>query len=342
MNRNKQIYLEAIRIFAVIGVIFNHTDGFVYYTATDNPITWIYSVTLAIISRTAVPLFFMVTGVLLLEKEESLKELFCKRILRMVLVLFTVSLLYYLFDAGRGRIEEAGLVDFVRRVLSNDIRPSFWFLYEYIFLMLTLPFFRKLAPNLNGVLIIFLVCLRGAASFLVPVLSQICDVSVKFDMGFLEGYIYYALLGYYLGHKGAEFYNRIKPVILWVWLAGFTVLNIGIVYMIYLKSGTYLTEAVDYAVFVTAPVIWLIIRKMTEKLSAEGKISTCIVAVGGCIFGIYLFDNFVRWQLLPVYLFLSKKTVGVLACSVYVVLTFLTGLIYTWILKKIPLMRKIL
>lgn len=78
--------------------------------------------------------------------------------------------------------------------------------------------------------------------------------------------------------------------------------------------------------------------KVTDK-SPGGKI---IVAIGSCVFGIYLFDNFVRWQLLPVYLFLSEKTVGVIANSVYVALAFAGGFIYTWILRKIPVIRKYL
>ena len=39
INQNKKLYLEVIRILAVLLVIFNHTDGFVYYTVPGNIIT---------------------------------------------------------------------------------------------------------------------------------------------------------------------------------------------------------------------------------------------------------------------------------------------------------------
>jgi hypothetical protein len=80
--------------------------------------------------------------------------------------------------------------------------------------------------------------------------------------------------------------------------------------------------------------------ELPEELTKKDKVSTVITAVGSCVFGIYLFDNLVRWQLLPLYLFLSEKTIGVFACSVYVILTFGVGLLYTFVLKKIPFIGK--
>lgn len=341
MKKNKKVYLEAIRVFAIIGVIFNHTDGFIYYTSTENPVTWLYSITLSVICRTAVPLFFLIAGSLLLEKEESLKELFLKRILRILCVLLVFSLLYYIFDSVSDRISEMGINDFIRRVLNNDIRESFWFLYEYLFFLLILPFFRFLTPKLNHTLIGYLIVLRGIATFVLPVLNQLCGVSVKFDIGFGEDYIYYALLGYYFSHV-ENYGNEIKTRTLWFVFVGLVSFNVVITHIIYLIKGNYSAETVDYVVFISAPVLFLIFRRIFGELSDTGKINTCIITMGSCVFGIYLWDNFVRWQFLPVYLFLSEKTVGILACSVYVMLVFIFGFLYTWILKKIPLMKRYL
>lgn len=40
-RKKKEVYIEFLRIIAIILVIFNHTDGFfLYYSNTDNPLTW--------------------------------------------------------------------------------------------------------------------------------------------------------------------------------------------------------------------------------------------------------------------------------------------------------------
>lgn len=342
MSQGKKVYLEVIRIVAILLVIFNHTDGFLYYTETDSKLTWIFSIVLAVLCRIAVPLFFMVTGALLLEKEESFSELFRKRILRISVILFGVSLFYYGFDWILGRIEHAGVTDFLQKLLKDDIRSSFWFLYEYLFVLLLLPFFRKMAPKLNGTLMLYLVCLRGISTFALPLLEQFGGISVKFDIGFGSGLVYYVLLGYYLSREGEAVFCKIE---MWKKCAsafGLIILNVVIAYLVYVKKGRYLTEVVDYVVFLLAPVIWLIMKELVENRVKSDRADKIFSVTGSCVFGIYLFDNLVRWQFLPFYLFLSEKTVGVFACSVYVLVTFIVGFFYTWILKKVPLISKYL
>ncbi len=348
MMQNKKVYLEAIRIFAILGVIFNHTDGFIYYMHTDNVITWLYSIVLAMVSRTAVPLFFMVSGALLLGKEESLKDLFVKRVLRILGVLLTVSVLYYLFDIARGTTEVFSLSELLMKIAGGGIRPSFWFLYEYLFFLLVLPFFRKLAPLISAKLMVYLVVLRGIFSLVLPVFEELTGVTVKFDISFGGGYLYFALLGYFLCEKGEALADSCKTGILWLMLLFATGLNVAEEVFAFGVNGAYSERLLDGVVFFTAPMWWLLIKrltqKMTEKLSEQEseqeKTGTIIATIGSCVFGIYLFENLVRWQLLPLYLFLSEKTIGILACSVYVVLTFAVGLIYTLVLKKIPVIGK--
>lgn len=349
MIQNKKLYPEAIRIFAILGVIFNHTDGFYYFMHTDNPFTWLYSLVLAVIARTAVPLFFMVSGALLLGKEESLKELFGKRVVRILVVLLSVSVLYYLFDVARGTADAFRLSELITKIANNTVRPSFWFLYEYLFFLLVLPFFRKLAPKLDRALMVYLVLLRAIFSMLLPVLQEFTGLSVKFDINFGGGYLYFALVGYFLSTKADKITDTCKTGVLLILILLATGLNVVLEVFAFGINGTYSEPLLDAAVFFTAPAWYLLIQKLTGKLfgkqteeqlekqsEKQERAGRLIVTAGSCVFGIYLFDNFVRWQCLPLYLFLSENTIGVLACSVYVALTFVIGYLYTWVLKKIP------
>lgn len=345
MNTDKKIYLEVIRILAVLFVIFNHTDGFIYYTTPCSAPTYLYSLILAVLCRMAVPLFFMVSGALLLPGEESVGRLLRRRVARMLLVLNAVSLLYYVFDIARGRIARPGAGDFFSRLLSGGIRDSFWFLYVYIGVLLVLPFFRKLAPYLDRKSVLYLMALKGLCSLAVPVVEIILERKVYFEFGFVDSYIYYLLMGYYIEKEGLPVLSpkrEPKPLRLMLNVTVLVALNGVFLYYGKKVSGDYQAVLLDVFAFLTAPLTFAAVKdKMMAVTCGEGM-RKIILTLGSCVFGIYLFDNFVRWQLLPLYLFLSEKTAGLIANSVYVLLTFAGGFAYTWILKRIPPVRRYL
>lgn len=338
MSQKKKLYLEVIRILAVLLVIFNHTDGFIYYTMPGSVITHLYSLILAVLCRMAVPLFFMVSGALLLEKEESLSELFQKRIARMLIVLVIASLFYYLTDAARGRIASPGAGDFLSRLLTNGIRDSFWFLYAYISVLLLLPFFRKVAPFFNKNMALYLIGLRVLTDLLIPFANLGMGTALSFDLGFVGDDYYYMLLGNYLDReKQSDASIRKLP---FVFLA---LTALGGILAYYMRGdSTARAAAQDAFVFLMAPAAFALLKKWIGQSAKKEQAGRQIIALGNCVFGIYLFDNFLRWQLLPLYLFLCEKTVGIFANSVYVLLTFTGGFVYTWLLKKIPVVGRYL
>lgn len=67
-----------------------------------------------------------------------------------------------------------------------------------------------------------------------------------------------------------------------------------------------------------------------------------IFEAGSCVFGIYLLEQLARIQMLPLYVYLSEYTVGVLACVCYVIAAFLLSWFYTELLKRIPGMKRLL
>ena len=76
-TKQRKLYLDFLRIIAIIFVIYNHTSEKGYYLyAYDSPfiLKVIYIATGALIA-VAVPIFFMISGSLLIPKEESIGDL---------------------------------------------------------------------------------------------------------------------------------------------------------------------------------------------------------------------------------------------------------------------------
>ncbi|GFI69855.1 O-acetyltransferase WecH [Lachnospiraceae bacterium] len=343
MSQRKKIYLEATRIIAILLVIFNHTDGFIYFTLPCSVITWIYSMFFAIICRVAVPLFFMVSGALLLTKEESFSKLIKRRIARILIVLAAISLLYYLFDIARGRIEGYGIRDFVFRLSTNGIRDSFWFLSTYISVLILLPIIRKTVLGIDKKLVVYMIGIKALTDVVLPLTGITTGMNFSMDFGMVIDCYYYVLLGHYLDKEEKNTIISGKKDIglkeLTFFLVMLVFLNGIFMYVIKEVTGEYRTELLDLFVFLTTPLVFLIAKQAMNVILKKGWECKWICTIGSCVFGIYLFDNFLRWQFLPVYLFLSEKTTGILANSVYILLTFSIGFAYTWVLRKIPVIR---
>lgn len=148
--QQRKTYIDALRIVAIFGVLYNHTNrrGYYLYAFSDARICQDFYIGIATLAATAVPIFFMISGALLLPKKESLKELFQKRILKMVLVLLVFSGIQYVLLL----LEEC--VTFSRKavvqaVLQDGVIPSYWFLYAYIAYLLLLPILRKVAEVMS-------------------------------------------------------------------------------------------------------------------------------------------------------------------------------------------------
>lgn len=341
-SRKKTLYLELLRVFAILCVIFNHTDGFFsYYSSTQNLITWLYSAVLSVICRAGVPLFFMISGALLLNKEESIRALFQKRILRMGIVLILFSAIQYAVLIYRGRIEEYSISLFWKGILEGTIEETYWFLYAYLGILFLLPLLRKLVKGMKTVEFRYLLIFGLAGECGFRLFRLLFGIEVESQLYMLNLYLYFFLLGHYFEHGKDEILEKAKKYIYVV--AGVTItLASASIWLDFCRVGSYELEILELWAPVLAIEIFLMVRNFCETIVLKEKVRNIILKVASCSFGIYLLEKLVRIILLPVYLYLSDKTVGIVSCSVYVVTTYLLAFAVTMGLKQVPGMRKLL
>ena len=345
-NRNgqKEFYIELIRVIAIILVIFNHTDGFfLYYSNTDNSLTWWFSFLGSALCRINVPLFVMITGALLLDKKESVAHLFKRRILRIGIALTAFSLFYYTLDVIRGREEGFAVLKFVKGLLSGSIQESFWYLYLYLGLLLMLPLLRKLAVSCDNSELRYLLGLQLVMGTGAGVFSFLTGIEINQNLYVLNIYVFYLLTGYYLGRRidMSRFpsYRGIAAfAVNLLCLAG----TYFFVRLDYLRQGAYSQDVLNLLTPVLTIGIFFNIRWFSQRYLFPPKLEKVVFEAGSCVFGIYLLEHFARIQLLPLYLYLSEYTFGVLACSCYVITAFILSWFYTELLKHIPGVKKLL
>lgn len=346
---SKEIYIEAIRVIAIFLVIFNHTDGYyLYYSNTDNPLTWWFSCLGSVLCRSNVPLFIMITGALLLEKKEPIKVLYKKRICRMAVVLVIFSFFYYMLSVFRNPEKEFSLLDFLKGLLNGSIQESFWYLYLYLGLLMLLPLLRKMAAACTDNELRYLVLLQFIMGTGAGIFSFVTGVQVNDNLYILNIYVFYLLAGCYLG-KRTDMCKVPKSCIIGSFVL--TVLCLAgtcaAVRMGWHRDRVYNQEVLNLLTPIQTFCVFLDIRWICWKCDGSGKtkeryLQKLICEAGSCVFGIYLLEQLARIQLLPLYLYLSKNTVGVLACICYVFGSFLLAWVYTEILKRVPLLGRLL
>lgn len=340
----KDIYIEFIRGFAILLVIFNHTDGyFLYYSNTENPLTWCFSLIGSVICRSDVPLFIMITGALLLGKIEPIRDLYKKRIWRLGIILIIFSLFYYIINVFRNSNEEFSFMDFLKRLLNGSIQESFWYLYLYLGILLLLPLLRKMASACKNSELKYLLILQIVMETGVKVFSLLTGININDNIYILNVYVFYLMAGYYI-EKRIEMRMVSKP-----WIIGSFVVNLlclsgtfMFVQLDYCRAGRYDQEILNLFTPVLTVGIFIDIKWVCLKYDIPKKVKEIIYEAGGCVFGIYLLEQFARIQLLPLYLYLSENTFGILACSCYVLSSFMLAWLYTELLKCIPLFRRLL
>ena len=87
-----------IKIFAIVGVISIHIflgSRFLFYDKFT--LNWFLSIIIYTFSRVSVPLFFMVSGALLLNRKETISQVLHKRVGKICILLTFWSIFYYFF-----------------------------------------------------------------------------------------------------------------------------------------------------------------------------------------------------------------------------------------------------
>lgn len=348
--KTKKVYLEIIRFIAACLVVFNHTDGyFLYFASTENVLTYGVSLFFSVLCRINVPLFFMVSGALLLGKEEDIKTLYKKRIGRIAAVILIFSALQYIAGmlSARGFMGSGGAgygpADFFRKVYSGSVIEPYWFLYSYLAVLIALPFLRRMAGSMTAAEFRYLFVLKTVFDIGLRLIGVYTGVFVNLELFILADNIFYVLFGYYMECIVPESsYRRRGSGKAAGLCAGLTALSAAAVIGEYAVTGAYSQNLLGIFNPILTMAVYYMVKSFCMEHVLPDKLQSVCVRLGGAVFGIYLLEQLVRRQLLPVYLYLSEKTVGVFACFAYVVGTVALAAVYAGILKRIPGIKKLI
>ena len=312
---NKKLHIEMLRIIAVVMVVLNHSDlYYTYYTNTDSVLTFSVSLLLSCICRINVPLFMMITGALLIPKAESWSVIFKKRISRMLVVLVAFSALMYGLQCFAWNQDIFSAMAFAEKLLKNEIQTSYWYLYEYIGILMMLPFLGAIARNMDLDCMKYFLGLGLIVKVGVSMIGQFTGYSMPMSFFVLQNNVFYVL--------------------------AMSVIAAAVMVIADRKlSGEYHESVLNLMIPLMACAVYLGVRRffvMHTNIRGAG----IIACLGSCAFGVYLLEHIGQKLFLKLYLQLAERTFGIFACSVYICCILMFSFVCTWLIRKSKIVRK--
>lgn len=334
----KTLYFEICRITAVFCIMFQHTgargaDAWMYTEST-----WVYMMSLAgrVISSIGVPLFWMVSGALLLPKKESWKKVYGKRITRfaVVLVIFSVIRYFYLCITGN---QSGDVGDFFRRFYTQEIFLPYWFLYEYLGILLVLPFLRKMVQNLTEQEERLLFALLLGWNALNDISNIFLGVSFVLNLHFRSS-ISYFILGYLMENCRIPRRSERRGLRLDIGCAVLVavVLNIRV-------CSQHESEVLESLTMLLTISVYYLIRYIGEKSVWSNTIlHYFILWCGSNVFGIYLIEDYLRNATAFIWEWSAPYISAVPACCPWLLSVFLLGNVLVSGARRLPVFRDLL
>ena len=346
----RKVYIDFLKVIAIFLVLFMHTNayGFVLFTQRRDSVLYPVYLTASVLTKVAVPLFFMTSGALLLKREEEIKQILKKRFLRYLISLLVFSSIVYLYKFARGR-GDLSLSSFAVGVYEGKIDIHFWYLYMYLSYILTLPFLRILAKNMRPReyrwLFILYIIISCKPIFEFFVCDGKASLSHNINLFTSLNYVAYPLIGYFIDNAEVEEKNVVK----WIALGALSVAITALLTHCKCVVTTSWDESSCQTFYTSLIIIpagsifytskWLFVR-FGDRINERTK--QLIAALGGLTFGIYLLEYVYRDMTMRIFFLMEPFVGSFIACVIWILISCIYGGAVTYTLKNIPLIKELL
>ena len=309
MQKNKKAYLECLRVFSILGVLYCHTAtrGLTLYEVTNVPFEYYFSKTALLFSQVCVPIFFMISGALLLPRQEDIKVHLKRRVLKFAILSVLAIFLQYLYEiAGHPAyaiwhpeepVVRSGfsLQEFWKMLHSTGAIYQHWFLFAYFSFLLLLPFLRYVAKALEEKqLIWYLLVLYLVYTLAFPFWERLWHLppsGLQFPL--FTNCAFFPLVGYLCDRN--EFFQKGKTVL----GAAMSSIVVTVINLVMMEAKKDLFEA--FYVFLYTVTIYIAVKYCFQRWQCPKKLESFWIFCGSGVFGTYLLETVLRHLCDPIY-----------------------------------------
>lgn len=351
------IYIEFLRVLASFFVVYLHTGNYAAWNFNLLPVLSVqfpFQLCFSVLAKIAVPLFFMVSGSLLLGKEESIGVVMKKRVWKYAKLIAVFSLINYIIDNCILEKKAFSITAFATNLVTGNVPIAYWFLYVMLALMILLPFLRSIARQMTYNQFKYLVVIALSISFVFKLMNRfwLSEMSLCIDDTFTEVFptedLLYFLIGYGIV-KFVDVENRPKRDIIVIgvlWAASILAMAfLTVVYSIREDAWTSWTyaEFTESLTVITAGSTLCLTRYFMRNIKQNGILAKTITLWGGASVGVVLFEGLMRKLFfVDVVEFLGKYMPVFVAGCISALLVCIVCSVIAGIIQRTPVLKKLL
>lgn len=274
--------LDIIRSIAIIFVICIHSMGKLNILVTaffdENAISHLF---LSSIIYMGVPLFVMLSGALLLGKEEKPNIFFKKRFKRIMIPFFLWSIIVFVLNkiTNHQFLSIYSIKEFTLQFLTNGVHGIYWYIYMLIGLYLLTPILQKLLTNISSQLFHYTLIL--IITFIITQYTLSSKDMQPLLMNYSFQYLIY--IGYYIG--GYYLYTHKNK---FVYLTQISIYGFCIFYLLGILNNIHPYSKFPFLFFQSLCFFGIIISTKKSIPSNKNIWNKLIQFISSTSYGIYL------------------------------------------------------
>lgn len=334
-------------------ILFHHTGdrGYILFTKMrDSPLYFIY-MSWGMLQTCGVDIFLLISGSLLMRKNDTWQYNLKHRVSRIAIAIVVAELLNYMYQINFN-FEDFDITYLIQGIVKRPLVSSHWYLYMYLGFLVMLPAFQRMAKSMQPDLFCYL--------FIVYLIIYVADAIMWFatagEMRYYGGNyqglctaqnMFVPLMGYWCD-RVIDIEEIIKKKVTYLITVLLVLLGIQCSMVDYYcrTSGDWSKGAVEmwygYFVMPMSMIIFILVKKIVERKAMPVNISSFITTLGCCTFGVYLFEQIYRDITENVYFLLEKSVPTIFATWGWILVAMVVGLFFTWTLRLIPAVRRIM
>lgn len=339
-NGGRKDWIVTLRAFAAIAVVLLHSVS----TWVGDPLaqgwgirTILDGVVIQVLVRWAIPIFLMISGLLLLDPQKAmgLKKIY-KYIFRSICVLAIFGFAFCFIECvfkNDYKIDGTVFLTAFKNLIEGQSWDHMWYIYALIGLYILTPVLRSFTERANAAEMRFVLCMLFVFTICVPTVNKLLKLNIYPFVPISTFCVFYYLLGHYLSKYQLKV--TIKRILFYVGLLGM----IGSALLDTAGVSVDLSgENIFTAIFSAGLFSLCIDNSFLEHIAHNIVIRN----ISECSFGIYIFH--------PLFLNLINKGLGGFTNTLPVgvgegvlfVVSLLGAFVVTRIICVIPFFGKIL
>lgn len=347
-DSNRVLYADILRILSIFGVIILHICTSRWYSSFGTS-EWLVVNTYLNSVRWCIPVFFMLSGMFILDPNHSLsfKKLYTKSLPRLLCALIFWSVLYRTLSPAVSillDIKEVTAADWHKiytEIFLGIPWYHLWFMYAIISLYILAPLVRVFTAHAEKKHYLYFFILYFIFGAIIPKLNNAYQINISFGINEMYSYTGYFIAGYFFSKF--DIGTTLKRII---YVAGPAALLWNIISSTHFANangypGTHFFEDMGVNTMLISFFVFVAGKEFINSSKSLQKLqgNKYITLLANCTMGIYLSHEF--FNIFLNYVGINTSTfpaiISVPGLSIFV---FVCSLVVTLVIRKIPVLNK--